>query len=184
MQEVNLITSRLEQSGIVYCLVGGLAAIAYGRPRLTLDADLVVALLPSHIDPLIKAFPPEDFYLPPAEILLAEIQRESRGHFNILHQHSALRADCYLPGKSALAHWELKHRQQIESPLGTCWFSPPEAVIIHKLLFYREGRSEKHIEDIRSILETGALRDRIILEQWITDYNLNTEWQTVVRGAA
>jgi len=39
MQEINLITNRLESARIPYCIVGGLAAIAYGRPRLTLDAD-------------------------------------------------------------------------------------------------------------------------------------------------
>lgn len=41
MQELNLITNRLESARIPYCIVGVLAAIAYGRPRLTLDADLV-----------------------------------------------------------------------------------------------------------------------------------------------
>jgi hypothetical protein len=39
MQEINLITSRLETAKIPYCIVGGLAAIAYGRPRLTLDRE-------------------------------------------------------------------------------------------------------------------------------------------------
>jgi hypothetical protein len=47
MQGIREIVSRLEQAEIPYCLVGGMAAIAYGRPRLTLDADLVIALLPS-----------------------------------------------------------------------------------------------------------------------------------------
>ncbi len=51
------ITGRLEQAGITYCIVGGLASIAYGRPRLPLDADLVVAINPSQIASLIEAFP-------------------------------------------------------------------------------------------------------------------------------
>lgn len=34
------ITKRLEVAGIDYCIVGGLAAIAYGRPRLTLVEKL------------------------------------------------------------------------------------------------------------------------------------------------
>jgi hypothetical protein len=104
------ITSRLERAGIDYCIVGGLASIAYGRPRLTLDADLVVAINTGQVASLIEAFPAEDFYLPPVEVLQAESQRDSRGHFNIIHQHSALRADCYLPGRSELARWELAHR--------------------------------------------------------------------------
>jgi len=101
------ITGRLEQAGIAYCLVGGLACIAYGRPRLTLDADVVLSIEPGQIGSLLGAFPAEGFYLPPAEVLHAEIQRESRGHFNIIHQHSALRADCYLAGWSELARWEM-----------------------------------------------------------------------------
>ena len=94
------ITRRLEKNGIDYCIVGGLASIAYGRPRLTLDADLVLAVSPDQVASLIEAFPAADFYLPPSEVMQAELQRESRGHFNIIHQHSALRADCYLPGRS------------------------------------------------------------------------------------
>jgi hypothetical protein len=84
MQAINLITEKLESAGIRYCIVGGLASIAYGRPRLTLDADLVVALSPEHVRILPVVFPPEKFYLPPEEVLLAEIQRDSRGHFKII----------------------------------------------------------------------------------------------------
>jgi len=36
MQGPEEITNRLEGAGITYCVVGGLASIAYGRPRLTL----------------------------------------------------------------------------------------------------------------------------------------------------
>jgi len=182
MQEIDLITRRLDEAGIVYCLVGGLAAIAYGRPRLTLDADLVLALSPRDVSRLPDLFPEQDFYLPPQEVLLAEIERESRGHFNILHQHSALRADCYLPGKSALAHWELRNRRLLDGPWGANWFSPPEAVIVHKLLFYREGRSEKHLDDIRAMLSTGASPDLAILREWIDRLGLTGEWETVQAG--
>jgi hypothetical protein len=60
------VTTRLEQAGVEYCVVGGLASIAYGRPRLTLDADVVAAINPENISDLIEAFQPADFYLPPA----------------------------------------------------------------------------------------------------------------------
>jgi len=110
MQGITLITGRLEAIGIPYCLVGGIAAIAYGSPRLTLDADMLIALEVHQFEMLAEAFLLDDFYLPPQEVLLAEIQRSSHGHFIIIHQHSALRADCYLPGKSDLARWELTNR--------------------------------------------------------------------------
>jgi len=179
MQEINLITQRLESAKIPYCIVGGLAAIAYGRPRLTLDADLVLALVPGHIKALVSAFPIEDFYLPPEEVLLAEIQRESRGHFNIIHQHSALRADCYLPGKSPLARWELANRRKLEGPFGGGWFAPPEAVIVNKLLFFREGGSQKHLDDIAAILDAGSVPNQSDLLRWVNELSLQPEWDLI-----
>jgi hypothetical protein len=173
------ITGRLEQAGIDYCIVGGLASIAYGRPRLTLDADLVVAMNPRQVASLIEAFPARDFYLPPAEILQAELQRDARGHFNIIHQHSALRADCYLPGRSELAGWELTHRQRLPMGSGEAWFAPPESVIIHKLIFHREGGSEKHLEDIRGIL-IGTKLDQKIITDWIDQLGLQESWAATV----
>jgi len=91
------ITGRLEQAGITYCIVGGLASIAYGRPRLTLDADLLVAIDPGEVANLMEAFPSADFYLPPAEILQAELQMDSRAVLMDNIGMSAMRADYYLP---------------------------------------------------------------------------------------
>jgi hypothetical protein len=173
------ITRRLEEAGLTYCIVGGLASIAYGRPRLTLDADLVVAVDPGQVGALLAAFPPDDFYMPPAEVLQAELQRESRGHFNIIHQHSALRADCYLPGRSDLARWEMDHRQRLSLGSVEAWFAPPESVIIHKLIFHREGGSEKHLEDIRGIL-VATNTDRAILVGWINRLGLQESWSAVM----
>jgi hypothetical protein len=174
------ITRRLEQAGIDYWIVGGLASIAYGRPRLTLDADLVVAINPSQIPQLIQAFPAEDFYLPPAEVLQAESQRDSRGHFNIIHQRSALRADCYLPGRSELARWELAHRQRLPLGSGEAWFAPPESVIIYKLIFHREGGSEKHLEDIRGILSATRVDQKLVTE-WVDELGLAESWSAATR---
>jgi hypothetical protein len=121
----------LEQAEMPYCLVGGMAAIAYGRPRLTLDADLVLALLPSRIAHLAMIFPAEEFYLPPEEVLIAETRHDSRGHFNIIHLASGMKADCYLPGRNPLAHWELKNRRRLAVDFGDAWFAPPESVIVN-----------------------------------------------------
>jgi len=181
MQDLKPILEKLDAIGIRYCLVGGLAAIAYGRPRLTLDADVVLALLPSQIKQLQTAFPPKDFYLPPEEVLLTETERTSRGHFSILHQHSALRLDCYLPGKSELALWELAHRQRLETSFGAAWVAPPESVIVHKLLFFKEGGSEKHLADIKAMLDAGAVEDHRVLEHWISKLGLAAEWKAVLQ---
>jgi hypothetical protein len=142
---------------------------------------MVVALDAAQVECLIRAFPDNDFYLPPAEVLQTELQRDSRGHFNIIHQHSALRADCYLPGKSELAHWELARRQRLPLGSGEAWFAPPESVIVNKLLFYREGGSEKHLEDIRAMITGGNTADHPDLARWIDKLGLQKEWDLACR---
>jgi len=178
-----VITSRLESAGIDYCIVGGLASIAYGRPRLTLDADLVLALQPLQVRALLGVFPAEDFYVPPAEVLHTELQRDTRGHFNIIHQHSALRADCYLVGHSELASWELQHRVRLPLGFGEAWFAPPEAVIVNKLIFFREGGSEKHLEDIRAMLVGGHPIENQTVLRWAGKLGLLPEWEKACAGS-
>lgn len=178
MQGPEIITSRLEDADIAYCIVGGLASIAYGRPRLTLDADLVVALKPLQVKRLLQAFPESEFYLPPATVLQIELQRETRGHFNIIHQHSALRADCYLPGRSELARWELENRQRLPMGSSEAWFSPPESVIVHKLIFFREGGSQKHLDDIRAMISGGCSIRNDTLLKWVEKLGLQDEWHS------
>ena len=184
MQGPEIITSRLEGAEIAYCIVGGLASIAYGRPRLTLDADLVVALNPLQVKRLLQAFPESEFYLPPETVLQTELLREARGHFNIIHQHSALRADCYLPGGSELARWELQNRRRL--PIGSCeaWFSPPESVIVHKLIFYREGGSQKHLDDIQAMISGGCSISSDTLLQWVKKLGLQAEWKAAAKSQA
>ena len=181
MQGIKEILSQLDWAEISYCLVGGLAAIAYGRPRLTLDADLVLALSPGRVDRLIAAFPSEEFYLPPEEVLIAETRHEVRGYFNIIHLATGMKADCYLPGRNSLAHWELKNRRRLAVDFGEAWFAPPESVIVNKLLFFKEGGSEKHLEDIRAMLESTSDIDRKTLAEWIQEVRVEPEWERVSR---
>jgi len=57
------------------------------------------------------------------------------------------------------------------------WFAAPEAVILHKLRFFREGGGEKHLLDIRGILAVGpAELDRRALEEDVARQGLTAEW--------
>jgi hypothetical protein len=51
---------------------------------------------------------------------------------------------------------------------------------VRKLEYYREGGSEKHLRDIRSVLATlGEQLDRVALTEWIQRRGLKAEWQLV-----
>ena len=59
-------------------------------------------------------------------------------------------------------------------------FRSPEYVIVRKLEYFREGGSEKHLRDIRAMLNvSGELLDRAALDDWITRRGVLTEWRKV-----
>jgi hypothetical protein len=40
-------------------------------------------------------WPPNEFYCPPGEVITEESERSAFGHFNVIHNESAMRADVY-----------------------------------------------------------------------------------------
>ena len=72
----------------------------------------------------------------------------------------------------------MQNRRTIEYEGHALQVAPPEYVIVRKLEFYREGRSEKHLHDIRGMLRHS--RDQVDferLERMIADKGLGPEWE-------
>lgn len=181
MQELdtfNVFLKPLNDLGIPYIITGAVAATIYGEPRMTHDLDLILYLQRKDVDRFIRQFPETEFYVPPEEVIRVEVGRASRGHMNIIHLKSGLRADIYLTGRDELQHWAMQHRRPVSVAGETIWIAPPEYVIVRKLQYYREGGSEKHLRDIRSMLETSREEiDFSFLEEKIDKFNLQPEWQ-------
>jgi len=156
---------------------GSVAVIAYGEPRLTHDVDLVAFLDHRQIASLTAAFPPDEFYCPPEEEIRLEAEREQRGHFNLIHHESGFKADVYLAGSDPLHRWAFARVRSVDVDGEPIVIAPPEYVIVRKLEFFREGGSEKHLRDIRSILETSSeLIERAELERLIRERGLQDVW--------
>ena len=170
-----LFTEPMESAGISYMIVGAFATLAFGVVRTTEDIDLVLGLSVADIVRLEQAFPAKDFYRPPREVLLTEVARPERGHFNLIHQATMDRADCYLAGRDPLQHWALKNRRRVEWRDRKCWVAPPEIVILKKLEFYREGESLKHVRDVKNILKVVDV-DRSFIEEHVARLGLREQW--------
>jgi hypothetical protein len=158
-------------------ITGAAASIIYGEPRLTNDLDLVLNLKKSDVHKLPKAFPPDEFYCPPEEVIITEISRTTRGHFNLIHNETGFRADVYLAGKDKLHQWGLANTKPVQVEDQTVMVAPPEYVILRKLEYYREGRSDKHLRDIAGILEVSGNEVNLPwLEEQISKRLLHEEW--------
>lgn len=172
-----IFVSRLNKAGIPYAVTGAVASIIYGEPRLTNDLDLVVLMKIGDIEGFLAAFPPKEFYCPPAEVLRIEIKRSYRGHFNLIHHGTGMKADMYLAGEDELHRWALLHRKAILFETEQVWVAPPEYVILRKLEYYREGESEKHLRDIVGMLELSSPQiDFKELDDFVRRYGLEREW--------
>jgi len=183
MPEVDLIVlfvRPLQQAGFRHIVTGSVAAIFYGEPRLTLDVDLVVFLNDRDIARLPGIFPSSDFYVPTPEVIAAEARREERGHFNILHLPTGFKADLYMTGRDELEAWAFRFQRRVQFEGETIALAPPEYVIVRKLEYYREGGSEKHLRDLRSMLAvSGEQLDQPALQDWIQRRGLQAEWKLV-----
>ena len=183
MLELNLFriyTDILNRENFKYFITGSVASIVYGDPRLTNDIDLVIFLIKTDIDKFIRAFPPENFYCPPHEVIKSELEQKEGGHFNLIHHESGFKADIYLAGIDKLQSWAMKNARQIKFEDSIIFIAPPEYVIINKLAFYREGKSQKHLTDIKGILNNSSeLIDFNLLQDLINEKSLLEYWEAV-----
>lgn len=177
---IELFVQPLNRLGIRYVISGSVAAMLYGEPRLTHDIDLIVFLRSDDIARLREAYATPEFYLPPPDVIAVEVARERRGHFNVIHADTGLKADFYTANRDELHAWAFRHARKYSTPGTEVSLAPPEYVIIRKLEYYREGGSEKHLRDIRSMLAvSGDQLDRPALEDWIRSRGLEAQWKQV-----
>jgi len=90
------VATALEKIGIVYAVGGSLASSAYGVPRSTQDADLLIELPGRFVEPLVLELSP-DFYID-RDMILDAIRR--RASFNIIHLQTMFKVDLFISDRS------------------------------------------------------------------------------------
>ena len=158
---VEIFAAPLHRSGARYLVAGSVGAMIYSEPRLTIDIDLAVVLADKTLAALPSLYPDPDFYCPPAAVLQAENRRECRAHFNVLHVPTGLKADFYPSQSDPFFAWAWAKRKTARHAYGEIHYAPPEYVMVWKTAYHAEGGGEKHVRDIRRMLElSGDLIDR------------------------
>jgi predicted nucleotidyltransferase len=80
-------------------------------------------------------------------------------------------------GDDKLHLWGIPKRKELDIEGEPVWVASPEYVIVRKLEYFREGRSEKHLKDIASILAVSPDQiDFDQLQEKINAYGLEKEW--------
>jgi hypothetical protein len=169
----------LERLGIDYAIVGSYASSAWGEPRMTRDIDIVIRLHPDQIDSLCSMFPGEDFYV--SRTAATEAVRRG-GQFNVIHPASGNKIDFMIAGSGDWPASQLIRHRKIDFTSNISGYvAAPEDVILGKLIYYREGGSEKHVRDIRGILKiTGQALDREYLANTSERLGVAEIWKSLL----
>lgn len=158
-----LVASRLDQAGIPYMVTGSMASGYYGQPRMTRDVDLVVELGSGHPESL-PALLGEDFLLSSETVRAAMTHRTM---FNAIHRYAFVKVDFVIRKGSAYRVEEFARRRRVDLDGHPVWMVSVEDLILSKVLWSRDSRSEVQLRDVRGIiaLQASAI-DWIYIERW------------------
>lgn len=172
---------KIESIGLEYMVTGSIASILYGRPRLTQDMDIVIVFPVLKIDSFVGLFDIEEYYCPPDEAIQEAIRLGNTGHLNVIDQLTGFKIDIYPIRDDPLGKWGLQNKRMVELIEGeNVCVAPPEYVILKKMLYYLEGGSQKHLDDIEGMLEvSGEQIDINTIKTWTRQLHLEDIWSKV-----
>jgi hypothetical protein len=143
----------LERLALPYMLTGSFAMAHYAVPRMTRDIDIVVAIADKNIDDLVREFS-DDFYLD------ADAARDAvRGErlFNMMHLHSGVKVDLIVRKSDAYRLQEFERRINVELVDVKTWLVSKEDLILSKLVWSSDTRSELQRRDVVQLLSSGPV---------------------------
>lgn len=149
----------LDDLEIRFLVGGSLASSIHGVARFTQDADLVVDLPASKVEPLVERLS-GTFYV---DIERARSAVERRASFNLIHLATMVKVDLFVLPDDDYAQEEMERRRQL-SLLGTKGRAVPvasaEDIILQKLRWYRLGGevSERQWSDALAVVRVQGER--------------------------
>lgn len=146
------VSLRLESAGIAFMLTGSVAMNYYAQPRMTRDIDLVVALDEVQAETIVHLFE-VDYYVDGQAVSRAIAQRSI---FNLIHNETVIKVDCILLKSDAYRQEEFRRRQQVTLGDFQTWIVSREDLILSKLYWAKESRSEMQLRDVRNLLTPGC----------------------------
>ena len=170
LEVLKTVARRLEDLGIPYMVTGSMALNYYAVPRMTRDIDVVVELSPGDVDRLCAAFQ-GDFYVDREAVRRAIDERDL---FNLIHGASVVKVDFVVRKESEYRRVEFSRRRRIRVDDQELSAVAPEDLIISKLDWARQTRSEVQFADIRNLLACVPGLDEAYLAHWTGRLGLDT----------
>ena len=169
------VTGRLETADIPYMITGSMAANYYTVPRMTRDIDIVVELSGPDVDRVIELFQ-DDFYI---EREAVETALRERTMFNIIHNAFVIKVDIVIRKESEFRFEEFSRKKRISVEGHEMFIVAPEDLILSKLEWAKNTRSEVQLADVRNLLTGVEGLDRNYLTRWANRLGLESLYREV-----
>lgn len=156
-----------------YMITGSYAMSAYGEIRMTRDIDIVIQLTEKNLAKFVEAFEVE-YYISKESVLRAI---QSRSMFNIIDQTHGGKIDCIVQKDTAFARESFDRRFKVSVSGFEFWTTTKEDLILAKLVWAKDTRSEMQIRDIANLSESEYDSDYVA--KWIARMDLAGIWTEV-----
>lgn len=175
LEVLKTVTERLGRAGIPYLISGSTAASFYTVPRMTRDIDVVVEVKKDGVDRFVDLFR-DDFYIE-KESVAREVLRE--GIFNLIHNEHIVKIDFILRKSSAFQDSMFLRKKKVDLEGCGMWIISPEDLVLAKLLWAKDSRSELQLRDVRNIMRTVKGIDLEYVGEWVVRLGLDAVYNEV-----
>lgn len=172
------IAKILDDRNIQYFVTGGFAVSVWGRPRFTADIDLVVTIDELAVPVLVKELKKlsSSVYI---DIDQMKDALERKSEFNFIEANAGIKVDFWILD-SDIDRQAMDRRQYKIIQRQKIAFISPEDLIISKLKWYDMGRSDRHLEDIQSVIAVTKNFDWQYIKKWARKLGLTDELKKII----
>jgi hypothetical protein len=162
------VAEALAQLGVRYYIGGSIASSAHGIARASLDVDVIAALQPEHVEPLLSRLAAA-YYIPVERLRDAVTARTS---CNLVHLATMFKIDIFVSKERPFdrqAAQRARSESLDDSPVAPRFpVASAEDTVLAKLEWFRRGGevSERQWSDIIGVLRVTAEIDHAYLEEW------------------
>jgi hypothetical protein len=168
-------TRRLDRAKIAYMVTGSIATNFYTVPRMTRDIDIVVNLAEEDLGRFIPLFE-TDFYLDRQTVRDAV---KNKSMFNLIQNEYVVKIDFIVRKDSPYRRREFSRRRKVAVDGRNLYLVAPEDLILSKLEWAKDSRSEQQLSDVRNLLKFVKRLNRRYLARWAKELGVESFYSEV-----
>lgn len=175
LEVLGIVSDRLREARVPFMLTGSFAMAYYGRPRMTRDLDLVVAMDESHVASVVSTLSP-DFYIDADSVRSAVVTQRL---FNLMHLASGIKIDLIVRKSSEYRQLEFERRRRVQIGNVATWIVSREDLILSKLVWALDSGSELQRRDVKALLDESM--DHAYLKHWATHLGIAESLEEIAK---